>query len=45
MRVYHEGNDRTLVEDQSTMRDVNGETYAEACRRMGYEPGPTCPAA
>jgi hypothetical protein len=45
MRVYQEGNDRTLIEDQSKMRDVNGETYAEACRRMGYEPGPTCPAA
>ena len=45
MRVYQEGNDRTLIQEQSKMRDVNGETYAEFCRRMGYEPGPTCPAA
>ncbi|MCD2186633.1 hypothetical protein [Actinomycetospora soli] len=44
VRVYQEADDRTLVEDHRGMRDANGETYAQACRRMGYEPGPTCPA-
>lgn len=25
--------------------DVNGEAYEQWCRRNGYEPGPSCPAA
>lgn len=43
-RVHQEGNDRTLVDDEHQRRDANGLTYAEYCRSVGYEPGPSCPA-